>query len=99
MLSEALSLAIFRGDDPLPEASAACGAIGHRARGGAHLGVVVPVGRGHVALDDVLLSGDQGQGRDENRQERQSEVQGRIHSLSLLPLVVVNCAVGEPDVE
>ena len=69
VLSEAHCLAVLSGDNPLPEASATCWAIGNSASGFACLRVVITVRGRDISLNNVLLSRDQGQGWEKYWQE------------------------------
>jgi len=64
--SEGMSLAILSADNPLPETGPSSATRGHRAGSSHCRGVIIGVSGGHVALNDVLLPGDQSQRRDED---------------------------------
>ena len=63
---EAMSLAILSADNPLPETGTSSATLGHCAGSSRCHRVIIGVSGGHVALDDVLLPGDQSQRRDED---------------------------------
>ena len=80
-----MGFTILSADNPLPEAGASSATLGHRAGSSRCHSVIIGISGGHVTLDDVPLPWDERQGRDEDRQESQTEIQGRIHPISLFP--------------
>ena len=61
-----MSFFILSADDPLPETGASIAPLGYRAGSSCGHREIVGISGSHVTLDDVPLSRDEGQGRDED---------------------------------